>query len=99
MWLAFWGAAIGDDELAAEQRRRYHLFRDGLADSVRAEQRAGRMRADAAPEHEALRLVTLIDGIAVQALFVPEVWPPEAQLALLAEHLAPLRADPIAVDA
>ena len=53
------------------------------------------MRAEVAPEHEALRLVTLLDGIAVQALFVPEVWPAEAQLALLAEHLAPLRAVPI----
>src|SRR5487761_1105114 len=27
VWLAFWGAAVGDAELAAEQRHRYEVFR------------------------------------------------------------------------
>src|SRR5262249_15903198 len=30
VWLAFWGAAVGDDELTAEQQRRYESFRTSL---------------------------------------------------------------------
>jgi AcrR family transcriptional regulator len=91
VWLAFWGAAVGDDVLTSEQQLRYESFRASLADAVRAEQRAGRMDAVVDPEHEARHLLTLLDGIAVQALFAPAVWPPEAQRALVEEHLAPLR--------
>ena len=90
VWLAFWGAAVGDDELADEQRRRYELFRAGLERAVRAEQAAGRIAIGVDAEHESRLLATLVDGIAVQALFAPEQWPPDVQRRVIADHLASL---------
>ena len=90
VWLAFWGAAVGDPELCEEQRRRYQEFRDACEAAVRIRQEGRLVGATVDPGHEARRLVALIDGIAVQAIFAPEVWPPEEQRRLIAHHLAEL---------
>jgi AcrR family transcriptional regulator len=90
VWLAFWGAAVGDPELGDEQRARYQGFRDACETAVRARQDGGHFRADLDPAHEARRLVALIDGIAVQAVFASELWPPEEQRRLIEQHLAGL---------
>ncbi len=90
VWLAFWGAAVGDDELAAEQRRRYDEFCTSLRSAVRAEQRAGRLPAHLRPADEARRLAALLDGIAVQAVFAPTLWPPATQRRFVADHLTAL---------
>jgi AcrR family transcriptional regulator len=66
-WFAFWGAAIADPELAAMQRRRLLWFRDLLA-------------AELDGDHEAAReLLVLVRGIAAEAVFDPDDWPPERQ--------------------
>jgi len=49
------------------------------------------VRADLDPAHEARRLVAVLDGIAVQAIFRPDRWPPAEQLQVVEEHLATLR--------
>jgi AcrR family transcriptional regulator len=91
VWLAFWGAAVGDNDLAAEQRHRYQLFTDDLGEGVRAAQHDGTLRPDIDPQQTARYLAALLDGIAVQALFAPELWPPGEQRRFIAEHLRPLR--------
>lgn len=91
VWLAFWGAAVGDPELSAAQRDRHGTFHTGLVRALRAERTAGRLRDGLDLDHEALRLITVLDGIAVQVVFEPDRWPPAAQRRIAHEHLAALR--------
>jgi|SRR5919197_3759168 AcrR family transcriptional regulator len=66
-WFAFWGAAIADQELAAMQRRRLLWFRDLLARELADDDEAAR------------ELLVLVRGIAAEAVFDPDDWPPERQ--------------------
>jgi AcrR family transcriptional regulator len=94
VWLAFWGAAVGDPELAAEQRHRSMIFTAGLSEGVRAAQDDGSLRADLDPQETARYLAALLDGVAAQAIFAPELWPPDEQRRFIAARLTPLRAGP-----
>jgi len=89
VWLAFWGVAVGDEELSAIQRERHRTFAAAIEAALRAEQDAGRFGGTDAGR-EALRLVAVLDGIALQAIFEPDRWPAEEQLAMVRAHLAPL---------
>lgn len=86
--VALAGAAASDERLAATQRDLYRAYRSYLIDLLAAMPDVD----DAATEAE--RLIGLVDGIALQALFDPEAWPPERQLraldaGLLTESLVP----------
>src|SRR3954467_3714979 len=70
-WFAFWGAAVADAELAALQRRRLLWFRDQLARELGGDEEAAR------------ELLVLVRGIAAEAVFDPEDWPPERQRELV----------------
>jgi AcrR family transcriptional regulator len=89
VWLAFWGVAVGDEELSAIQRERHRTFAAAIEAALRAEQDASRFGGTDAGR-EALRLVAVLDGIALQAIFEPDRWPAEEQLAMVRAHLAPL---------
>jgi len=84
LWLAFWGRAIGSPELAEIQRSRQSqlvtMFDEALA-------RRGEPADAEARRAESQRLIALLDGIAVQATFLPEHWPPDRQLAYFADVL------------
>jgi len=82
--VAFCAQAAGDQELAQMQRDAYRNFRGSVTAMV---QRAGRASGTAAAA-EAERLIAVLDGVAIQALFDPDSWPPERQLAALDEALA-----------
>jgi hypothetical protein len=82
--VAFCAQASTDPQLADAQRDAY---RDFLADITSLVERAGRASGEAASA-EAGRLIALVDGIAVQALFDPESWPAERQIALLDAELS-----------
>jgi AcrR family transcriptional regulator len=75
--VALAGAAASDDRLAATQRELYRAYRSYLIDLLTA------MPAVDDAEVEAERLIGLVDGIALQALFDPDGWPPERQLRAL----------------
>jgi AcrR family transcriptional regulator len=92
VWLAFWGAAVGDDELTAVQLERHRSFVDTIERALEAERSARRLRVDVDIAYEARRLVALLDGVAVQAVFQPDRWPPEEQRRMIDDHLTPLRA-------
>jgi AcrR family transcriptional regulator len=82
--VAFCAQATGDAELAIAQRDAYRDFRD---DVRRLVERAGRARGTAA-RAEAERLIAVTDGVALQALFDPDSWPSERQLAAVDAALA-----------
>lgn len=82
--LAFCAQAAGDPELAAIQRDAYRMFRDDIGERVAA---AGRARGPAAVR-QAERLIAVLDGVALQALFDPESWPPRRQVGAVEEALA-----------
>ena len=94
VWLAFWGAAVGHEVLAAAQRDRHGHFHADLVRALRVEAAAGRLRAGLDLGHEALRLITVLDGIAVQVVFEPDRWPADAQRRIADAHLATLRPVP-----
>jgi AcrR family transcriptional regulator len=77
--LAFCAQAAGDPELGTIQRDAYRQFRQDVSERVVA---AGRTTGRAAVR-EAERLIAVLDGIALQALFDPESWPPRAQVAAI----------------
>ena len=84
--IAFCAQAAGDADLAAAQRDAYREFRAHLAALVRQCGFAEDDRAETIAE----RLIAAADGVAVQALFDPELWPPEHQLATLQAAIEPL---------
>ena len=87
VWFAFWGHAITDPELAAEQRAHVRRTRADLASVVRELMAAGDVAADLDAEEEARRLLVVIMGIAAQAAFDQADWPAERQQAFVRGHL------------
>ncbi len=77
--IAFCAQAGNDDELALIQRDAYRDFRQNVGELVVS---SGRADATAA-EIEAERLIAIVDGVALQALFDPESWPPSRQISAL----------------
>lgn len=77
--VAFCAQASGDPAMAVTQRDAYREFRDDVTALVRA---SGRGDGDDAVR-EAERLISLLDGVALQALFDPETWPAERQIAVI----------------
>jgi AcrR family transcriptional regulator len=79
--LAFAAQASADPRLAAIQRDAYLHFRATVTGLV------GRDRGDAEPravdECEAERLIALVNGIALQAIFAPDLWCEQRQVSAL----------------
>ena len=93
VWLAFWGTAVGDPELSEAQRQRHEHFQHDLEQALRVEREHGRLAPGRDLAHEARRLITVLDGVAVQVVFEPRAWPPDEQRRIVDEHLRGLRAD------
>lgn len=75
--------AAGDEALAAAQRDAYREFREYVALAV---EHAGLATArDAVATAE--RLISVVDGVAIQALFDPHTWTVDRQLAALGSIL------------
>ncbi len=75
--VALAGAAASDPALAATQREAYRDYRGYLMTLLAA------MPETDEPRVEAERLIGLVDGIALQAMFDPDSWPPHRQLGAL----------------
>ena len=83
--LAFAAQASADPRLAAIQREAYFHFRSTVINLVVS---SGRTRAGAAAAKEAERLITIVNGIALQALFAPDHWTKHRQVSALTAALA-----------
>ena len=92
VWFAFWGRAIADDDLAAEQRRRAAHFVERITAALGADPAFAELPTALHPSLAA-RLFSALVGIAMQAVFDPAAWPPERQIALLCDTLAPASAN------
>ncbi len=83
--LAFAAQASADDDLANIQRDAYLDFRGAVSALVTQPETLGSdpsvSGCDA--DREAERLIALVNGIALQALFAPDVWTEHRQLAAL----------------
>jgi len=82
--LAFCAQAAGDAELALVQRDAYRSFRTTVTRLVAA------FGWDGDSEARAERLIAQVDGVALQAMFDVESWPPARQRAVLDELLVEL---------
>ncbi len=85
LFLVFWGRAVHDARLREHQRRRHAGFRRTLAELIAAELAEESQRD---PEIEARRLFALLDGLVVQAVFEPRLWPASVQIDVVNRHLA-----------
>jgi hypothetical protein len=78
VWLAFWAQASLDDELRREQHHRYDEWREMLEAVLRSDGR--KVDVDV--------LIAVIDGVGTRAALDIDEFPPERQLAIVAEVLA-----------
>ena len=84
IWFAFWGKAIGDPELAAEQASAVREARRRLETVIAAARDSGRLGTGVDDAFAARRLLTVVLGIAVQVVFDPNDWPASRQRAIVA---------------
>lgn len=94
VWFAFWGWAASDPEFAREQRSQTRMARDMVASLIAAAIRDGTLIAETDHADLALRLITLVDGIAIQAIFDPDDWSGDRQRAAIRRELAPYESGP-----
>ena len=88
VFVAFWGTAASDEELAMEQRGRVRSARARIEHLLAELTHAGR----SAPQLRlvARSLLTLVQGIATQAVFDPGDWTPRRQCEQLRVGVAAL---------
>ncbi len=91
VWLAFWGAAVGDEALAREHRARYQEWRAVVRRLVGEAVGEASFRADLAVRSETDRIVALVDGLGLQATLAPDQLRARRVRTLVVEHLASLR--------
>lgn len=94
VWVTSWDLALGDPELGAQQAARYDRWRGMLRPHVEAAQRKGQISADADPDDVVALAAAVTHGLVVQALFAPDVFPPDRQIALLDRFLEGLTTAP-----
>lgn len=92
VWLAFWGAAVGDAALEAEHRQRYAEWRALVRQLLQRGVDDGSVRPDLDVRLEADRLVALVDGLGIQATLEPDRLKPRRVTALVKRHLSDLSA-------
>jgi len=87
VWVSSWDIALGDPEFGDGQRARYARWRGRLRPHVEAAIRRGELPAGADPDAVVALAAAATHGLVVQALFDPERFPPDRQVALLDQFL------------
>jgi AcrR family transcriptional regulator len=90
VWVSFWDAALGDDELAAAELRRYERWRGTLRPHVEAALRLGQLPRDIDTDDVVATAAAFAHGLVVQALFDPARFPPPRQVRLVDDFVAGL---------
>lgn len=91
VWVSFWDAALGDEELGKAEIARYERWRGMLRPHVEAAVRLGEMSADAEVDDVVATAAGFAHGVVVQALFDPERFPPARQVKLVDDFVDGLR--------
>jgi TetR/AcrR family transcriptional repressor of bet genes len=88
VWFSFWGIAVADPEMAAQQRAAVRATRSVIAGVISEAASHGELPPHLDAKQSARDLLVLVMGVAAQAVFDPMDWPPKRQRAFLADHLA-----------
>jgi AcrR family transcriptional regulator len=95
VWVSFWDAALGDQELGAKQAARYVRWRGMLRPHVEAAQRGGELPSTVDTDDLVATAAAFAHGLVVQALFDPELFPASRQVELLDQFLDRLSTRPL----
>lgn len=87
LWFAFWGLAITDQQFEMEQRRRLHAAQAMFQRVFTAHITEGLLPSQTDAEFLAQHCVTLINGIAVQAVFDLHEWSAQRQCSMIKRAL------------
>jgi AcrR family transcriptional regulator len=88
IWVASWDVALTDPELAREHAERYRRARERMAGHVADAQRLGELPPGPRADDTAAAAQSFVLGLVVQALFAPQEFPAERQIALVDAYLA-----------
>lgn len=88
IWLAFWGEALGNPALAAEQRARARHTAERFESCLQLLVERGDVDPQVDITATADRMVALVLGIAAEATFDPKRWTAEVQRAAFRAELA-----------
>jgi AcrR family transcriptional regulator len=92
-WFAFWNIALNDAEFAAEQHVQVLAARRAITD-VFARDPGFSSRSPEWRDTEAAEMLTLIMGVALQAILNPDDWPEERQVRSIDARLVSLGEPP-----
>jgi hypothetical protein len=92
VWVSFWDPALADPELGEVQAARDARWRGRLRPHVSAARERGELPAGADTDDLVATAAAFAHGLVVQALFAPDLFPPDRQAALLDAFLAGLAA-------
>jgi AcrR family transcriptional regulator len=87
VWLSFTVASLADDSQSDRHRGLYARLREMWTQQFRNMQARGALRADLDPSIEADTILSLIDGVGVQALISPDAMTADRQLAIVKAYL------------
>ena len=87
IWFAFWSEALSSERFEAEQRQRARTQLERLERCLEQLEVAGAISPGIDRGDAAHRLGALIPGIAAEAIFDPQRWPPARQRRVLRSEL------------
>lgn len=93
VWLSFWGVAWTSAALSAEHRDRYEVWRGGIHHLLRDAARLGQIAPGLDLREATDRLVALVDGLGLQAMYEPHRLTRRRVMAIIDAQLAELAAD------
>lgn len=94
--LAFWGRAVGDPDLAAEQWGSYREWHALVRELVTAAHRLGELPGATDPTSVANALVALVDGLGAEVALYPSRFPARQQIRIIDSVLAAYGMDVVA---
>ncbi|MGW6274163.1 TetR/AcrR family transcriptional regulator [Streptomyces sp. NPDC055060] len=83
IWVASWDVALADPELAREHAERYRRARERMAGHIARAKQLGELPPEAGTEDTAAAAQSFVLGLVVQALFAPQEFPAERQIAMV----------------
>jgi len=87
IWISFWGTAVGNTPLSAEQSDRYKSLRKVIAQLLQSCIDLGEIDQPENLEQQASSLLAMIDGLGIQAFFEPRRMTPGVQRKILNDVL------------
>ncbi|MFI6642770.1 TetR/AcrR family transcriptional regulator [Streptomyces sp. NPDC050504] len=94
IWVSSWDLALADEALGSDQAARYARLRSTLRPHVEAARAIGELPPDADAERLAAASVAFVHGLVVQALFDPDRFPADVQIAMVDGFVASLASYP-----